>query len=104
MLLSLQLTAGVVPTNQVCGLLTSPPGRIRWLIGPECCVAGSEQALDVDAAGSGAPSGAARTRSVAPCATGAGNVSGRRKRVRAPSGAGAHPVCCPVRNAAGVHR
>jgi len=74
-------------TNRRCrahepgwGPLAGPPGRIRWLIGPECCVAGSERALAPDAAGSGAPSGAARTRSVAPCATGAGN--GRRERVR----------------------
>jgi hypothetical protein len=35
LLRSLQLTAGVGPTNQVCGLLAGPHGRIRRLIGPE---------------------------------------------------------------------
>ena len=48
MLRSLQLTAGVRLTNYACGLPASPPGRIRWLIGPECCVAGNKRALELD--------------------------------------------------------
>jgi hypothetical protein len=48
LLRSLQLTAGVGPANQVFGLLAGPHGRIRCLIGPECCVTGSERALELD--------------------------------------------------------
>jgi len=55
-LLSLQLTAGVGPTNRVCELVAGPTGRIRWLVGPECCVTGSERALEFNGGRSGAPS------------------------------------------------
>jgi hypothetical protein len=47
LLRSLQLTAGVGPTNRGCGLVAGPPGRIRWLIGPICCVTGSKRALEL---------------------------------------------------------
>ena len=48
LLRGLQLTAGVGPTNHVCGLVAGPPGRIRRLICPICCVTGSKRALELD--------------------------------------------------------
>jgi hypothetical protein len=73
----LQLTAGVGPTNRVCGLVAGPPGRIRLLIGPICCVTGSKRALELDRGRDRAPAHAAHTRSVAACATVAGMGAGR---------------------------
>jgi hypothetical protein len=73
----LQLTAGVGPTNRVCGLVAGPPGRIRLLIGPICCVTGGKRALELDRGRDRAPPHAAHTRSVAACATVAGMGAGR---------------------------
>jgi hypothetical protein len=72
-----QLTAGVGPTNRVCGLVAGPPGRIRLLIGPICCVTGGKRALELDRGRDRAPPHAAHTRSVAACATVAGMGAGR---------------------------
>jgi hypothetical protein len=48
LLRGLQLTAGVGPTNHVCGPVSGPPGRFRRLIGPICCVTGSKRAQELD--------------------------------------------------------
>src|SRR5664279_2243564 len=76
-LLSLQLTAGVGPTNRVCELVAGPTGRLRWLVGPECCVTGSERALEFNGGRSGAPSDRRAPDLVPPAqrAPGAGSAS-----------------------------
>jgi hypothetical protein len=79
------------PTNRVCGLPAGPPGRIRWLIGPECCVTGSKRPLELDRGRHGVGPGAARARSVAACATAAsltGAGHGARGAGRPNAGAG----------------
>ena len=107
----LQLTAGVGPTNRVCGLVAGPPGRIRSLIGPICCVTGSKRALELDRGRGRAPPHAAHTRSVAVCATVAGMGAGRVRasgtrvgRRRALGAVGRWASAGPGRRASGVGR
>jgi hypothetical protein len=116
LLRSLQLTAGVGPTNRGCGLVAGPPGRIRWLIGPICCVTGSKRALELgggrdgrlrtrrtpdlvhpaqrapDGSGRRAPSGVGDTRRAPDGSGRRGHASGAVGRRRAPDGSGRRPV------------
>jgi len=74
---SLQLTAGVGPTAPCAapcaGSSGVRPDESATLIGPECCVTGSERGLELDRGRGGVGPGVAHTRSVASCATGAGH-------------------------------
>jgi len=95
--------------------LRAPAGSaqwIRWLIGPECCVTGSEHALELDGVGPGrlrdrratdllppahrAPGNGRSPQRAPKTGQGGGGGAGRR-----PLATGAHPICCRLRN--GLH-